>query len=131
MKLFVSELSVPAHTCDTPEPESGTCDPDIQTLHSQETEKGGVLSTPAVRNVAKLYNINIKDVCGTGKDGRVLKEDVLRYAASKGFIKDTPSSVTSDSIKNISEREDIHQDESAADRHDYEDETYPLRYVIK
>ncbi|GAB2220197.1 hypothetical protein Droror1_Dr00007840, partial [Drosera rotundifolia] len=43
----------------------------------------GVLCTPAVRSIAKQYGININDVPGTGKDGRVLKEDVLRYAAAK------------------------------------------------
>ena len=26
-----------------------------------------------------LFQISIKDIDGTGKDGRVLKEDILRY----------------------------------------------------
>lgn len=104
------------------EVDNNSCDSDIQTSQS-ETEKGGVLSTPAVRNIAKMYNINIKDVSGTGKDGRVLKEDILRHAASKGVIEDIPSSNTADSVKQKSEREHIHQD-------DYEDKTYPLRYFM-
>lgn len=120
LKLFVSELSVPSQICDTIELNNDSSDSDIQTSQSQETERGGVLSTPAVRNIAKLYNINIKDVSGTGKDGRVLKEDILKYAASKGVIEVIPSSITADSVKQKSEREDIHQD-------DYEDKTYPLR----
>ncbi|WOH13008.1 hypothetical protein DCAR_0832517 [Daucus carota subsp. sativus] len=115
LKLFVSELSVPAEVGDTMEPDNDTCTSDIQ-----ETAKGGVLSTPAVRNIAKMYNINLQDVSGTGKDGRVLKEDVLKYAASKGLIGDIPSPITGDPVKQKSEREDIHQD-------DYEDKTYPLR----
>lgn len=52
----------------------------------------GVLSTPAVRSLAKQHGIDINEVCGTGKDGRVLKEDVLNFAAKIGITK-TPSSV--------------------------------------
>ena len=45
--------------------------------------KESKLATPAVRGVLKDLNVNIKDVQGTGKDGRVLKEDVQKYAASR------------------------------------------------
>ena len=37
------------------------------------------LATPAVRRVASQYNVDLADVEGSGKDGRVMKEDVLRY----------------------------------------------------
>ncbi|XP_027166760.1 lipoamide acyltransferase component of branched-chain alpha-keto acid dehydrogenase complex, mitochondrial [Coffea eugenioides] len=50
-----------------------------------------VLSTPAVRSLAKEYGIDINDVVGTGKDGRVLREDVLNYVAKKENIKDLTS----------------------------------------
>ncbi|XP_038068337.1 lipoamide acyltransferase component of branched-chain alpha-keto acid dehydrogenase complex, mitochondrial-like isoform X2 [Patiria miniata] len=38
-----------------------------------------VLATPAVKRLAMENNISLADVVGTGKDGRVLKEDMLRY----------------------------------------------------
>jgi 2-oxoisovalerate dehydrogenase E2 component (dihydrolipoyl transacylase) len=39
------------------------------------------LATPAVRGMLKEHNLNILDLTGTGKDGRVLKEDVLKFAS--------------------------------------------------
>ena len=38
-----------------------------------------ILTTPAVRRLAMEHKINLKDVTGTGKDSRILKEDVLNY----------------------------------------------------
>lgn len=43
--------------------------------------KHASLATPAVRGLLKQHGIAIEDVHGTGKDGRVLKEDVIRYVA--------------------------------------------------
>ena len=39
-----------------------------------------VLATPPVRALAQKMNINLKLVKGTGKDGRITKEDVLKFA---------------------------------------------------
>ena len=41
------------------------------------------LATPAVRGLLKELRVDIRDVKGTGKDGRVLKEDIHRHAAVK------------------------------------------------
>ncbi|KAH0081294.1 CoA-dependent acyltransferase, partial [Aureobasidium melanogenum] len=37
------------------------------------------LATPAVRHLIKEHNIRVQDIDGSGKDGRVLKEDVHRH----------------------------------------------------
>ena len=42
------------------------------------------LATPAVRRVAKENNVDIRNIAGTGKDGRVLKEDVVAFINGGG-----------------------------------------------
>ena len=41
------------------------------------------LATPAIRGLLKELDIKIEDIEGTGKDGRVLKDDVQRFAAAR------------------------------------------------
>jgi pyruvate/2-oxoglutarate dehydrogenase complex dihydrolipoamide acyltransferase (E2) component len=41
------------------------------------------LATPAVRNIAKKHSIDINKISGTGKDKRVMKEDILAFIAGK------------------------------------------------
>ncbi|XP_054714298.1 lipoamide acyltransferase component of branched-chain alpha-keto acid dehydrogenase complex, mitochondrial-like [Uloborus diversus] len=38
-----------------------------------------VLTTPAVRRIASENNVKLSEVKGTGKDGRILKEDIFAY----------------------------------------------------
>ncbi|KAH6975128.1 2-oxoacid dehydrogenases acyltransferase-domain-containing protein [Ilyonectria sp. MPI-CAGE-AT-0026] len=47
------------------------------------------IATPAVRHILKDLGLNISAIVGTGKGGRVLKEDVQRHAAAIGI---TPGS---------------------------------------
>lgn len=41
------------------------------------------LATPVARNLAKNLNVNINDVTGTGPNGRVMKDDITKFAESK------------------------------------------------
>lgn len=45
--------------------------------------KHASLATPAVRGLLKTHGVSILDITGTGKEGRVLKEDVLRFVEAK------------------------------------------------
>lgn len=41
--------------------------------------QGKVPASPAVRRLVREYQLNLTDIAGSGKDGRVLKEDVLAH----------------------------------------------------
>ncbi|CAJ2501789.1 Uu.00g046420.m01.CDS01 [Anthostomella pinea] len=49
----------------------------------QPKGKHASLATPAVRHRLKELNIDIMDVPGTGKDGRVLKEDIYKFVETR------------------------------------------------
>ncbi|CAL4963913.1 unnamed protein product [Urochloa decumbens] len=83
----------------------------------------GTLSTPAVRHLAKQYGLNINEIVGTGKDGRILKEDVLNYAVSKGLCKKQSSSLE-DSIGQV---EFVEEGKSVPSVPFYEDKKILLR----
>lgn len=90
---------------------------------SEGNVPGGNLSTPAVRHLAKQYGISINEIVGTGKDGRVLKEDVLNYAVSKGVCKQ--QSLASEG--NIGQVELLEEGKALLDEDFYEDKKILLR----
>lgn len=118
--MVVEESEVPKQTCDSLE-NTKSLDSDLNTQNI-----GGVLSTPPVRNLAKTYGIDINEVQGTGKDGRVSKEDVLKYAVQKGIIEDSSASSSSSSDEFLG-GEGSYSHVSAKAGWRYEDKTVTLR----
>ncbi|CAK9264334.1 unnamed protein product [Sphagnum jensenii] len=72
---------------------------------SEEGLKKEILATPAVRHMAKDYGISLVDVVGTGKDGRIMKEDLMKHVAAKeapeGHIEELSTSVDGDEYSPI------------------------------
>ncbi|KAI9903083.1 hypothetical protein N3K66_002435 [Trichothecium roseum] len=65
---------------------------------SQPKGKCAALATPAVRHLSKELQVDILDIYGTGKDGRVLKEDIYKFVQARdgkgGSATSSPSSST-------------------------------------
>ncbi|PQE06513.1 hypothetical protein CJF32_00002353 [Rutstroemia sp. NJR-2017a WRK4] len=62
----------------------GASQPAAETGAVKQTKgKHAALATPAVRHLTKELDVNILDVTGTGKDGRVLKEDIHQFAKQR------------------------------------------------
>lgn len=130
LKMFVGETQPPKLTCDNFEGieiGSETLEPSSQCSLMDKINIAGALSTPAVRNLAKQYGINVNDVTGSGKDGRILKEDILQYASQKGKL-NGPSSLSTNSAENLLAAQKYPYT-PATDGSHYEDKTIPLRYI--
>jgi 2-oxoisovalerate dehydrogenase E2 component (dihydrolipoyl transacylase) len=81
-------------------PDSSSTAPSTKTQSEPEKisppkGKHATLATPAVRHLTKELDVNISDVQGTGRDGRVLKDDVYQFAklrdSSSSAIGPSPS----------------------------------------
>jgi pyruvate dehydrogenase E2 component (dihydrolipoamide acetyltransferase) len=57
----------------------------------QRVANGRVLATPATRKLARDHGVDIRQVPGTGKAGRVTKEDVQRFQAGGAATVATPA----------------------------------------
>lgn len=88
----------------------------------------GVLSTPTVRNFAKQLGVTIEDILGTGHEGRILKEDILNYAARKGIFKESSETLDEDSSAEQFRGDKKSPNISSAYGWEYEDKSLPLRY---
>ncbi|KAF2120715.1 branched-chain alpha-keto acid dehydrogenase E2 component [Lophiotrema nucula] len=56
--------------------------PSTPSNSQRQPGKHASLATPAVRHMIKQSNIKIEDIEGTGREGRVLKDDVQKYLQS-------------------------------------------------
>ena len=53
----------------------------------QQPDSKKVLATPAVRKMAVENEVDLNTITGSGKEGRILKEDILKYIESlKGLL---------------------------------------------
>lgn len=122
LKMIVGDSQVVSH-------DSMASSPDVSLGMDSASPVGegnaphGTLSTPAVRHLVKQYGLNINDIQGTGKDGRVLKEDVLNYAANKSLCQEKPSALK----ENVGQVELLEGGKSLLDAQCYEDKRVPLR----
>ncbi|KAJ5929464.1 hypothetical protein N7454_006414 [Penicillium verhagenii] len=57
--------------------------PSFEAIPEISQSKHASLATPAVRGLLKTHKLDILDITGTGKEGRVMKEDVLRFVEAQ------------------------------------------------
>ncbi|KAK3330374.1 2-oxoacid dehydrogenases acyltransferase-domain-containing protein [Apodospora peruviana] len=55
----------------------------VQQALQQRRSSHATFATPAVRHLSRELNVDISHVVGTGKDGRVLKEDIYKFTQSR------------------------------------------------
>jgi 2-oxoisovalerate dehydrogenase E2 component (dihydrolipoyl transacylase) len=70
---------------------SQSSEAELSSSISSRSKNAGIF-TPAVRHMVKEHGINVEDIEGTGKGGRVLKEDVFQYISSQSLKSATVSS---------------------------------------
>jgi 2-oxoisovalerate dehydrogenase E2 component (dihydrolipoyl transacylase) len=77
-----------------------------QTKPQRQPGKHASLATPAVRHLVKEHKLNIEDIDGSGKDGRVTKDDVQKHAASAKQTTSTSASPSQSAPAPVQQVED-------------------------
>ncbi|KAG6118719.1 hypothetical protein E4U13_008330 [Claviceps humidiphila] len=62
---------------------SASLEADNPAANTKPKGKMKSLSTPAVRHLSKQFDIDINDIDGTGRDGRVLKGDIYKFVKAR------------------------------------------------
>jgi len=86
-----------------------------------------VLTSPAVRKLAREYGIDLSAVTGTGPAGRISKGDVLAIAKTSGPYKETEDSSVSSKQSNSAATTGISKNAEEWNRPLQEDTIVPLR----
>ncbi|MBY6032293.1 dihydrolipoyllysine-residue acetyltransferase [Marinobacter daepoensis] len=79
---------IPRDREDTPQPKAASR-PSPETMPAKATpaptdNRPRTPASPAVRRMVREHELNLSDIAGSGKDGRVLKADVLAHLESPG-----------------------------------------------
>lgn len=80
----------------TPEKTEETQKDDVEEEHDR------VIAMPSVRKYARENDVKIYDVSGTGKNGRILKEDIDRFLSG-----DQEEAVKADEAKDIAQQQSV------------------------
>ena len=75
-----AEASAPAPT---PAPAAQAAQPEAATAASVAASDGSTRMTPAVRRLVREHNVDIGQIRGSGAAGRVTRDDVLAFVASR------------------------------------------------
>jgi len=94
--------STPTQPQKSVEQEQGQTDGENESrlgIGPRTTDKHAALATPAVRGLLKEHNLDMSEVAGTGRDGRIMKEDVQKYMADRKAGLTAPSQTMSSRIE--------------------------------
>ena len=72
--------------------------PEPATASVAPTPSGGARATPVVRKLARERGIDLASVSGTGPDGRITRDDVLKVAAAGGEATVTSGPTSSEPV---------------------------------
>lgn len=82
-----AEETAPAQVAALTEHEAQEGAPKVKGKHAS-------LATPAVRHLSKELNVDILQIDGSGKDGRVLKEDIYKFVQQRDTAPSSPTPST-------------------------------------
>ncbi|CEF67553.1 Lipoamide acyltransferase component of branched-chain alpha-keto acid dehydrogenase complex, mitochondrial [Strongyloides ratti] len=72
--------------------------PSFASSNAENIKSGKVLATPAVRRIAWENNIDLTTVNGSGRNGRIMKEDVLRFLGEIPPLEEPKEEISKKSI---------------------------------